>query len=281
MRCFSSLSYYIACCPNHDVATPVQAGCPEEYLNVECCPREDFLGLVKELPPSCHVQGQDLLRRFLRDIDLESLEAWKLFSAGSARHTNLQTSEFHLTKSGASKALLEEGQSLSRHLARSILRLESFQQFCMWKLATQTGRQVMDVPPEACEHGLHRLYIETVANHDRLAYSLLTQDSPRAAPPVLCTVVALQIVCTGTWAKKGTATLTSLLRRRTTSLRIFVLGDVEGWKNLLGTMQELSQAQKLDMAGVSFEHIDFEQMPEFQRYMCLVICYLSRPCQRP
>ena len=102
-----------------------------------------------------------------------------------------------------------------------------------------------------------------------------------AAPPVLCTVVALQIVCTGTWAKKGTATLTSLLRRRTTSLRIFVLGDVEGWKNLLGTMQELSQAQKLDMAGVSFEHIDFEQMPEFQRYMCLVICYLSRPCQRP
>ena len=147
MRCFSSLSYYIACCPNHDVATPVQAGCPEEYLNVECCPREDFLGLVKELPPSCHVQGQDLLRRFLRDIDLESLEAWKLFSAGSARHTNLQTSEFHLTKSGASKALLEEGQSLSRHLARSILRLESFQQFCMWKLATQTGRQVMDVPP--------------------------------------------------------------------------------------------------------------------------------------
>lgn len=267
MRCFSSLSYYTACCPNHDVATPAQAGCPEEYLNVECCPREDFLGLVKNLPPSSHLQAQELLWSFLRDIDLESLEAWKLFSAGSARHANLQMSEFHLTETGASKALLEEGRSLSRLLGRSILRLESFQQFCMWKLATQSGRQVVDVEPEACEHGLHHLYIETVANHDRLAYSLLTQHSPHSAPRVLRTVVALQIVCTGKWAKKGTSTLVSLLRRRTTSLRIFVLGDVEGWEDLLGTMKELSQAHELDMTGIGFEHINFEQMPEFQRYM--------------
>ena len=35
-------------------------------------------------------------------------------------------------------------------------------------------------------------------------------------------------------------------------------------------MKELSQARELDMTGIGFEHINFEQMPEFQRYMCLV-----------
>ena len=272
MFCFSSLALYLVCCPDREVLSPEQAGCPDEYLNTECCSHSDFLTVVRDLRSNDYEESQNLLWKFLRDVDLSNSEAWYLYSTGFARNINLKTSEFLASVDKRSLREARDGATqLSRLVSKGMLRLESFQQFCLWQTATRSGRQVLNVQPGECERDVLSLYKETVANHDLLAYQLIPSLAylPQLQlPDVSSIVVTLQIACVGKWARQGIGTLLSILHRRSTLLRIFVLGDAEGWEELHKALQEALPSE-LELTGVGFEHINFEEMPQFRTYMPL------------
>ena len=91
MQGFSTLWLYAACCSHHDIPTERKEECPDQYKNVRCCSRQDFLALVRDLPARSSQEAESLLWTFLRDVDLSSLEAWSSFAASFARRWNQES----------------------------------------------------------------------------------------------------------------------------------------------------------------------------------------------
>ena len=96
--CFPSLSLYVTCCPNLEVTTPQLAGCPLEFQDTKCCTEDataTFLSLADVAPEhEDHKETMNLLWYFLRDIDLLSLDAWRLLVKGTAQAANFRMFEF-------------------------------------------------------------------------------------------------------------------------------------------------------------------------------------------
>ena len=275
--CFPSLSLYVVCCPNQEVTTPQLAGCPVEFqtLQDQCCTedvRSHFLSLA-DVPPEHqdHDEAMRLLWYFLRDIDLSSLEAWRILVKRTSQAANLKMFEFKSgLKNWDSEELRSTAMKLSRLMGKTMHRIEGLQQFCLWHLATATGRMVTEVSPESCDMELLQ-YKTAAANHNYLAYSLLPHletelsSQLKGLSPSQWPSITLQVVCIGKWAQQGFVTLRSLLQHRSSALRIFVLSDSEGWSDWLKAWAELPEKSP----GVSFERIDFARFETFHRYMTL------------
>ncbi|CAJ1424862.1 unnamed protein product [Effrenium voratum] len=203
-----------------------------------------------------------VLWHFLRDIDPWSLDAWRLFASMGAQRANQQVYDFKSRLRGLLSAtpwreVEDMAMQHSRLCARSMLRIEVFQQFCLWHLATSQGKMVVELEPEElteCEMShLAEVYRATAANRDFLAYQLL---------PSL-----RQVVCLGRGvARQGMAMLRQALKLRSSwALRIFVLSDAEGWADWQQAVEELRTEVSLE--GVSFEAVHFERSPQFQAYL--------------
>ena len=295
--CFPSLSLYVTCCPNLEVTTPQLAGCPLEFQDTKCCTEDataTFLSLADVAPEhEDHKETMNLLWYFLRDIDLLSLDAWRLLVKGTAQAANFRMFEF---KSGLKILDVSIGAAaikLSRLMVKTMHRIEGFQQFCLWHIATATGRMVTEVAVESCEMSeLLFQYKAAAANHDFSMYSLIPQvqlevgsSLKEASPHPEHPTVALQVVCVGPWAQHALVTLQSLLRHRSSHarLRIFVLSDAVGWEDWTEAWEALGYADGVDgqnnwgkaekteisLQGMSFERIDFAHLESFQRYMML------------
>lgn len=293
--CFPSLSLYVTCCPNLEVTTPQLAGCPLEFQDTKCCTEDataTFLSLADVAPEhEDHKETMNLLWYFLRDIDLLSLDAWRLLVKGTAQAANFRMFEF---KSGLKILDVSIGAAaikLSRLMVKTMHRIEGFQQFCLWHIATATGRMVTEVAVESCEMSeLLFQYKAAAANHDFLMYSLIPRvqlevgsSLKEASPHPEHPTVALQVVCVGPWAQHALVTLQSLLRHRSSHarLRILVLSDAVGWEDWTEAWEALGYADGVDgqnnwgkaekteisLQGVSFERIDFAHLESFQRYM--------------
>eukprot|EP00434_Breviolum_minutum_P002180 symbB.v1.2.001920.t1/scaffold55.1/size374282/2 len=273
------LSLYILCCPNPEIATPQQAGCPVEFQDAHCCTDDttnNFLKLANVAPEDeDHYEAMKLLWYFLRDIDVLNLDAWHFFVKGFAEAANFQMFEFKSQLHSLHLEAREMALKFSRQIAKSMHRIEGFQQFCLWHFATRMGKMVTEVAPESCEMSeLLEQYKAAAANHDFLVYWLIPQ-LPTLSPDGLTTsqhgtggstvTIALQVVCVGAWAQRGFVTLRSLLQHRSgRPLRIFVISDLEGWNDWLAH----SEARKEEMSfqDVSFERIDFYKLMQLERY---------------
>ncbi len=277
--CFPRLSLYILCCPNPEIATPQQAGCPVEFQDTHCCTDDttrNFLELANVAPEDDdHDEAMKLLWYFLRDIDVLNLEAWYFFVKGFAEAANCQMFEFKSQLHSLHLEAREMALKFSRQMAKSMHRIEGFQQFCLWHFATRMGKMVTEVAPESCEMSeLLEQYKAAAANHDFLVYGLIPQ-----LPTGLTTshgtggtavTIALQVVCVGSWAQRGFVTLRSLLQHRSSGyLRIFVISDLKGWNDWLALYEEASKDPEVSFQGVSFERIDFYKLMQLERYRTL------------
>lgn len=280
--CFPRLSLYILCCPNPEIATPQQAGCPVEFQDTHCCTDDttkNFLKLANVAPEDeDHDEAMKLLWYFLRDIDVLNIEAWHFFVKGFAEAANFQMFEFKSQLHSLHLEAREMALKFSRQIAKSMHRIEGFQQFCLWHFATRMGKMVTEVAPESCEMSeLLEQYKAAAANHDFLVYWLIPQ-LPTLSPDGLTTsqhgtggstvTIALQVVCVGAWAQRGFVTLRSLLQHRSgRPLRIFVISDLEGWNDWLAHYE--ARKEEVSFQHVSFERIDFYKLMHLERYRTL------------
>mmetsp|Transcript_63719 Transcript_63719/g.206934 ORF Transcript_63719/g.206934 Transcript_63719/m.206934 type:complete len:817 (-) Transcript_63719:919-3369(-) len=301
LQCWPTFALFVACCPKPETLDPDLRYCPvrdDDHVDeVRCCappvldmvmkqfghlsqedvmrvmPGEDFLAVLSTLG--------DQLFRFVRDIAVLNVDAWRLASLAFAQHAMAQVDLLKDRALGMHTAdsmheIWRTSLGASRALNRAMFRVENFQQFLLSHLSHHQGEMLNGFDPEAVRElfqPLDEVYVAGMRTLDLVVYNLLPQSEVFFRPPITLTetpVVNLLVVSLGAWAKVGFTTMWTVLKRASCRLRVFVLGDIaglDGWRSAVAELLEVDQ-ESSDMLGrVVFEYIDYMNHPRFKAFL--------------
>mmetsp|Transcript_8021 Transcript_8021/g.17892 ORF Transcript_8021/g.17892 Transcript_8021/m.17892 type:complete len:786 (+) Transcript_8021:218-2575(+) len=292
--CFPSLVLFVVCCPDRNIREPAKSGCPVQYLvqREECCTpeaTEAFLDYYRkaEFNSDNTPQGISLLEAYLRDVSPLNMEAWRWHARlsadfASAKVDAVKNRAVQLTMSQQElAAFVQTCTRASRAVQQALSRLENFQQFLIWHKASATSAPALSLDPEEIREGFGdslAIYKRLVVEHDFLAYTLLPsldrllrmgsdpllEESWHTKP-----VISILVIMVGPVAKMGFNTIWTILRYRSTRIRIHVFGDQIGFEACRRAVSELNATAEGAplFRGVSVEFIEVVKTKAFRRYM--------------
>jgi len=312
-HCHPSPLLFVVCCPSleaiPDAAERELLGCPLEFAEVRerCCGGlNDPLGATRfdlvlrwlghlevvnprEISLNDYYEVTDTLERFIRDLDVDSILAWRLLAVATACDAIERANQF---KDGIVRAnfavagngvgngtkiqgsFLREATIVSRFLARAMTRIESFLQFILARKAVEEFRTYASIDPEEARDVFAaplEYYLAAVRNHDFLSFELIPlleaqlQTSPVVSP--IGPLVTLLVLCVGQRARQGFPTFWSLLRYRSSRLQVFVFGDEAGLHDWQVAVNELAAGPGARLLQhTTFNYVDFAAHPSFQRF---------------
>eukprot|EP00435_Cladocopium_sp_Y103_P045006 s232_g12.t2 len=253
--------------------------------------------LVEVPEECCGVEFQQLLIKFLNFLNYDNVDAWELiahtagkralaeynafasFAEDMASHFDSESfrqQKFHVMKDvcpGAEEHFVNNFNLQEINHAAHLI--ENFFQVAWYDHSRQIGKSpvetdINEVRPRF-ENAL-KVYQVVQNAADALLYDAVARygmipDTPRLRTSGAEVVLVVTVV--GPWASVGIVTFWSILRTRTTPLRVFIFGDQAGIRDWRAMMRTVKSATPHVMHRLRFDYIDIFLHPR-------MIAYFSR-----
>lgn len=220
-----------------------------------------------------------LLATFLNFLNYDNVDAWELIAHTAGKRALAEYNAFtSFAEDMASHFDSESFRQQKFHVMKEINHaahlIENFFQVAWYDHSRQIGKSpvetdINEVRPRF-ENAL-KVYQVVQNAADTLLYDAVARYGMIPGTPRLSTApeVVLVLTVVGPWASVGIVTFWSILRTRSTPLRVFIFGDQAGIRDWRAMMRTVKSATPHVMHRLRFDYIDIFQHPR-------MIAYFSR-----
>ena len=240
--CFADMTHMAHCCDQPERCFGEGKDLQESGVE-ECCGLKVQRALLQSVARDLRAAEEvahlreiySVLQAFCHFVNFGDISAWELLAQAAGKVALAEYNDFALRAPElGSESYRSRRLFLMREINHAAHLLENFFQAAWYHHAMETGRSAMETDISEVRPKFQNAMIiyEVVQDAaDFLLYdfeSQLAVQNPRWIPIMAAPEIVLVVNVIGSWASVGFVTFWSILRHRSTPLRVFVLGDQEG-----------------------------------------------------